>query len=99
MYGKFGTGDLDSLWTRPQADNRDPRQQLIDWWKKEYCARRMKLAIAGREDLDTLERMVREKFDAVPVRTEGAPETGPEGVRVTFEDHPYGADQRGVGLV
>lgn len=98
VYGKFGTGDLETLWTQPRADNRDPRQQLIEWWKKEYCARRMKLAIAGREDLDTLERMVRERFDSVPVRTEGAPETGVDGVRVTFEDHPYGPDRRGVSL-
>ncbi|GMK56588.1 hypothetical protein CspeluHIS016_0304280 [Cutaneotrichosporon spelunceum] len=96
VYGKFGTGDLKTLWEEPRADGRDPRQQLIEWWKKEYCARRMKLAVAGREDLDTLERMVRERFDRVPVRTEGAPATGPDGVRVTFEDHPYGPEERGT---
>ncbi|BEI82680.1 hypothetical protein CcaverHIS002_0305480 [Cutaneotrichosporon cavernicola] len=96
VYGKFGTGNLKTLWEEPRADGRDPRQQLIEWWKKEYCARRMKLAVAGREDLDTLERMVRERFDRVPVRTEGAPATGPDGVRVTFEDHPYGPEERGL---
>lgn len=96
VYGKFGTGNLETLWELPQKAGRDPRQQLIEWWEKEYCARRMKLAVAGREDLDTLERMVRERFDRVPIRTEGAPPTGPNGVRVTFEDHPYGPEQRGV---
>ncbi|KLT45842.1 hypothetical protein CC85DRAFT_239827 [Cutaneotrichosporon oleaginosum] len=96
VYGKFGTGDFKTLWEQPRAAGRDPRQQLIEWWEKEYCARRMKLAVAGREDLDTLEKMVRERFNRVPVRTEGAPPTGPNGVRVTFEDHPYGPEQRGV---
>lgn len=96
VYGKFGTGNLETLWEKPQADGRDPREQLIEWWKNEYCARRMKLVVAGREDLDTLEKYVRERFDKVPVRTEGRDPTGPNGVRVTFEDHPYAADQRGV---
>jgi insulysin len=56
----------------------------------------MKLAVAGRDDLDTLEKMVRDKFSAVPTRTEGRPLTGPNGVRVTFDDSPYDANMRGV---
>jgi len=96
VYGKFGTGNLETLWEQPKADGRDPREQLIKWWEHYYCARRMKLAVAGREDLDTLEKMVREKFSAVPVRTQGKPETGPDGVRITFEDSPYDQNMRGV---
>ncbi|KAL1412548.1 metalloprotease [Vanrija albida] len=95
-YGKFGTGNLESLWTKPQEAGRDPRKQLIEWWEKEYCARRMKLAVAGRDDLDTLERLVRERFANVPIRTEGKPLTGRDGVRVTFDEHPYGPEQQGV---
>ena len=59
----------------------------------------MKLAVAGREDLDTLEKWVRERFDKVPVRTEGRPLTGPEGVYVSFPDHPFGPEQRGVSVL
>jgi insulysin len=98
VYGKFGTGNLETLWDQPKAAGRDPRDQLIKWWEHHYCARRMKLAVAGRDDLDTLERMVREKFDRVPVRTEGRPPTGPDGVRVTFDDYAYGPDMRGVSV-
>lgn len=56
----------------------------------------MKLAVVGKDDLATLEKWVREKFDKVPVRTEGAPEVGPNGVRVVFEDQPIGDDRMAV---
>ena len=95
-YHKFGTGNYESLWSKPKADGRDPRQQLIEWWEKWYCARRMKLSVVGKEDLETLEKWVRDRFERVPVRSEGAPEVGPEGVRVVFEDHPLGTEQTGV---
>ena len=97
-YGKFGTGDYKTLWDRPKEAGRDPRQQLISWWEQEYCARRMKLAVVGKHDVDTLEKWVREKFDKVPVRTEGQPPVGTNGVRIVFEDTPYGPEQQGVGL-
>ncbi|OXG84088.1 insulysin [Cryptococcus neoformans Gb118] len=94
-YGKFGTGNYESLWSVPKEAGRDPRRQLIEWWEKEYCARRMKLAVAGKEDVDTLEKWVREKFENVPVRTEGKPEVGRDGVRVVFDESPYGKEQLG----
>jgi insulysin len=96
VYGKFGTGNLETLWNQPKADGRDPRQQLIEWWAKEYCAKRMKLALVGKEDVDTLEKWVRERFESVPVRTEGQPAVGVDGVRVVFEDSPIGEDRYGV---
>lgn len=70
-FGKFGTGNRETLWDKPRAEGRNPRQQLISWWEKEYCARRMKLAIVGKEDVGVLEKWVRERFEQVPVRTEG----------------------------
>jgi insulysin len=72
-YSKFGTGNRETLWDGPRREGRDPRGELIQWWEREYCARRMKLVVLGREDLDTLESWVRERFEAVPVRTEGEP--------------------------
>ncbi|WVR07976.1 hypothetical protein IAU60_005019 [Kwoniella sp. DSM 27419] len=92
-YGKFGTGNYETLWSKPKEAGRDPRQQLIDWWAKEYCARRMKLAVVGKEDVETLEKWVRERFEKVPVTTEGLPEVGENGVRVAFTEHPYGEEQ------
>ncbi|WVQ84726.1 hypothetical protein IAT38_006883 [Cryptococcus sp. DSM 104549] len=94
-YGKFGTGNYESLWSTPKEAGRDPRRQLIEWWEREYCARRMKLCVAGKEDVETLEKWVRERFEQVPVRTEGRPEVGLDGVRLAYEDSPYGPEQLG----
>jgi insulysin len=56
----------------------------------------MKLAVVGKEDLDTLEKWVKERFEAVPVRSEKAPAVGAEGVRIAFEESPIGPDQQTV---
>ena len=98
-YHKFGTGNYSTLWSKPKEAGRDPRQQLIGWWEKNYCARRMKLAVVGREDVETLEKWVKERFEKVPVRTEGLPPTGVDGVRVTFDESPMGPEQMGVSCV
>ena len=97
-YHKFGTGNYKTLWSTPKAAGRDPRQQLIEWWAENYCARRMKLSVIGKEDLETLEKMVQERFEAVPVKTEGRPQVGVNGVRVAFEDHPIGPEHSRVSL-
>ena len=95
-YHKFGTGNYRTLWEAPRAAGRDPRKQLIEWWEKWYCARRMKLAIVGKESTEELERWAREKFAKVPIRSEGAPAVGEEGVRVVFDSSPMGEKQMGV---
>ncbi|KAK4687449.1 hypothetical protein P7C73_g2681, partial [Tremellales sp. Uapishka_1] len=87
-YGKFGTGDRKTLWENVRAAGKDPRQQLLEWWEREYCARRMKFALVGKEPVEVLEKWVRDKFEKVPVKTEGRPEVGPDGVRVAWEDSP-----------
>ncbi|WVQ66403.1 uncharacterized protein L199_004583 [Kwoniella botswanensis] len=94
-YSKFGTGNYETLWSKPKESGRDPRRQLIEWWEKEYCARRMKLAVVGKEPIEVLEKWVKEKFQKVPIRTEGKPPTGKDGVRLTFEESPYGEEQVG----
>nr|XP_019043437.1 insulysin [Kwoniella bestiolae CBS 10118]OCF22367.1 insulysin [Kwoniella bestiolae CBS 10118] len=94
-YSKFGTGNYETLWSKPKEAGRDPRKQLMEWWEKEYCARRMKLAVVGKEPIEVLEKWVKEKFQKVPIRTEGKSETGPEGVRLTFEESPFGEEQVG----
>lgn len=59
----------------------------------------MKLVVVGKNDVDTLEKWVRDRFEAVPIRTEGAPAVGPEGQRVVFEDTPTDPARMGVSLV
>jgi insulysin len=68
----------------------------MSWWEKEYCAKRMKLVVIGKDSIETLEKWVKEKFEAVPIRTEGAPAVGPNGQRVVFEDSPTNPDRMGV---
>ncbi|ODO11325.1 hypothetical protein I350_00102 [Cryptococcus amylolentus CBS 6273] len=92
-YGKFGTGNFETLWSAPKAAGRDPRKELIAWWEKEYCARRMKLVIASKNDVNTLEKWVKDKFAGIPGRTSGKPRVGIDGERVVFEDSPYGPEQ------
>lgn len=58
----------------------------------------MKLAVIGKDDVDTLEKMVREKFEAVPVRTENSPAVGPNGQRVVFDDSPTDPARAGVSV-
>lgn len=56
----------------------------------------MKLTVIGKDGVDKLEQLVRERFEAVPVRTEGAPAVGPNGQRVVFEDSPTDPNRAGV---
>lgn len=88
-YHKFGTGSLETLWTTPKSQDRDPRAELIEWWKKEYCASRMKLVVLGKEDLDTLEGWVRERFEKVEYK-------GKE--KVMYSDKVFEEGQMGVSL-
>lgn len=85
-YHKFGTGNLETLWTTPREQGRDPRQELIEWWKREYCARRMKLVVLGKESLDTLESWVRERFEQVQDKNKP---------RVKYSDDLFQPDQMG----
>mmetsp|Transcript_26597 Transcript_26597/g.51833 ORF Transcript_26597/g.51833 Transcript_26597/m.51833 type:complete len:1003 (-) Transcript_26597:623-3631(-) len=63
---RFGTGNLYSLKEVPEKAGTNTRQHLLDFYKSKYSANIMKLAVLGREDLDTLEAWVREYFAAVP---------------------------------
>lgn len=58
----------------------------------------MKLVVIGKDSIETLEKWVKEKFEAVPIRTEGAPAVGPNGQRVVFEDSPTNPDRMGVSF-
>ena len=79
-FSRFLGGNATTLANRPGADVRD---ELIDFYESHYSAHLMKLAVVGREPLDTLERWVRERFAAVPRRDA-------ERLRVTAPLYPEG---------
>jgi insulysin len=86
-YNKFGTGNLETLWTHPKAEDRDPRAELIQWWEKEYCSQRMKLVVLGKESLDTLEKWIRDRFEKVPNKGKGV---------VMYQEEVFEPEQMGV---
>lgn len=86
-YNKFGTGSLETLWSTPKSQDRDPRAELIEWWKKEYCSSRMKLVVLGKEPLDVLEGWVRERFEKVPYKGKA---------KVMYSDKVFEEEQMGV---
>ena len=69
---KFSTGNLDTL---TDQDGISLRQALLDHYAANYSANQMTVAILGRESLDALENLAREKFSAVPDRNLRAPQT------------------------
>ncbi len=65
-FAKFSVGNLETL---AAGDGEPPlRDQLLDFHDEHYSANTMTLVVLGQEKLPQLERMVREKFDAVPNR-------------------------------
>ena len=64
-FHKFSVGNLDTLADRDGSAIRD---ELLAFYERHYSANIMTLAVIGREPADELERMVRDKFAAVPDR-------------------------------
>eukprot|EP00941_MAST-03F_sp_MAST-3F-sp1_P003543 g3543.t1 len=75
---KFGTGNLETLKITPEKEGIDVRKALLAFHERHYSANLMKLVVLGREDLDTLEKWVREKFSAIRNTKVAAPSFEPE---------------------
>ena len=71
VFSKFGTGNKETLETVPQSRSIDVRKVLLDFHKKWYSGSLMRLAVLGREDLDTLQHWVAEMFAGVPATPNG----------------------------
>ena len=71
-FAKFSVGNLDTLADRPDDAVWDDLRSFYD---EQYSASRMALTVVGRQDLDTLEGFVRDRFSAVPTTGEPAPES------------------------
>ena len=65
---RFGTGNYKTLHDMPLEAGTNIREHLLKFYANCYSANIMKLAILGRESLDTLESWVRELFSDVPNR-------------------------------
>ncbi|UZE94896.1 insulinase family protein [Alkalimarinus alittae] len=62
-YHNFAVGNLTTLSTR---DDKDIRNVLIEFYKKNYSANQMKLVVLGKEPIHQLEAWVSSKFSAIP---------------------------------
>ncbi|EJC99115.1 uncharacterized protein FOMMEDRAFT_94441 [Fomitiporia mediterranea MF3/22] len=64
------------------------RERLMQWWKKEYCAGRMRLAVVGRDSLDELTRSVVNLFWLIK-------NTKQDPAPLVSSDQPYGKEELG----
>ena len=64
-FAKFGTGNKVTLDTRPKEQGVSVRDSLLAFHGKWYSSNIMALAMLGREDLDTLQQMVVDRFSEV----------------------------------
>ncbi|EGR28469.1 insulin-degrading enzyme, putative, partial [Ichthyophthirius multifiliis] len=58
-YRKFGTGNLMSL------NKEKIREELIEFYEKNYSANLMKLVVYSNSELDIMEKWVQDKFESV----------------------------------
>eukprot|EP00747_Dinoflagellata_sp_TGD_P162306 gnl/TRDRNA2_/TRDRNA2_179760_c0_seq1.p1 gnl/TRDRNA2_/TRDRNA2_179760_c0~~gnl/TRDRNA2_/TRDRNA2_179760_c0_seq1.p1 ORF type:complete len:1195 (+),score=248.56 gnl/TRDRNA2_/TRDRNA2_179760_c0_seq1:68-3652(+) len=50
--GKFSTGDLQTLYSDPMKDNKNPVDALKVWYKDHYCPSKFRLVTFGPESLE-----------------------------------------------
>jgi insulysin len=62
----WGSGNLATLRDEPKAKGLDLHAELLKFYAAKYSANVMSLCVVGKESLEELETMVREKFSAVP---------------------------------
>lgn len=64
-FAKFSVGNLQTLPIQ-SAQHGSLRQQLLKFYEQYYSANLMTLVVVGKESLDELEAMVKQRFSAVP---------------------------------
>ena len=65
-FNSFSTGNADTLMKTPESLGLNPRDIVIEFYKKYYSSNIMKLAVYGKDSLDTMQKWVEEKFSAIP---------------------------------
>jgi len=65
-YAKLSVGNLETLVDRKSADGKGAlRDQLLEFYKKNYSSGLMRLVLVGTESLAELEQLARDKFSSV----------------------------------
>ena len=85
-FRSFSTGNADTLMKIPESLGKNPRDIVIDFYKKYYSSNIMKLAVYGSESLDVMQKWVEEKFSAIPDKSLSSPR---------FPSDPYRQEQLG----
>ncbi|KAI0795391.1 LuxS/MPP-like metallohydrolase [Abortiporus biennis] len=67
---------------------RETRRRLVEWWKEQYCASRMTLAVVGKESLDELAAMTVPLF--APIVNRGL------DPRPAIDPNPWGDEDLGI---
>ena len=68
MYSTFSWGNLDSLLREPKAAGVNVHAKLLHHYGSLYSSNLMSLCVVGPQDLDEVERLVREYFGKIPDR-------------------------------
>ncbi|UMM35850.1 hypothetical protein L5515_008285 [Caenorhabditis briggsae] len=86
-YGKFGTGNKQTLLEDARKKGIEPRDALLQFHKKWYSSDIMSCCIIGKESLDVLESYLGTyEFDAIENK---------KVTRQVWKDFPYGPEQLG----
>eukprot|EP01041_Mallomonas_annulata_P009052 gene9052-18749_t len=83
-YSNFSTGNLQTLKVLPEQAGLDIRNILLDFHKRFYSANVMRLVVYGKDDLDTLQKWVEEKFTPIEDKNLSVP---------SFPSDPYRPEQ------
>eukprot|EP01035_Chromulina_nebulosa_P017237 gene17237-22763_t len=83
-FSYFSTGNLQTLQELPENSGVNVRDLLLEYYNNYYSSNIMKLCVYGKEDLDTLQNWVLEKFSLIPDRNVTVP---------SFPSDPYGPEQ------
>jgi len=73
-FFKFGTGNKETLDIKPKAEGISVRDSLLEFHRTWYSSNIMCLAVLGRENLDTLQEMVLQRFSDVADKNVKVPE-------------------------
>jgi insulysin len=95
---KFHTGNLETLFTRPQSRNENPVDALEVYFRRYYCPDKMRLVTFGSESLERQYATAKEIFGTIP---EGSEECRSSPVKQWSTPAPWtcnsGAGQSCVG--
>ena len=89
-YNKFGTGNIETLKSIPEAKGLYIRDILLDFHSKYYSANLMSLVILGKEPIDALETWARSMFSPIVNKDIPIP---------VFPGHPLTEKELGVSFI